>query len=52
MSRVDIAYLILVLLIASIVAVVVLSRRFAHYQRSSLRGKRQARPVWKPFWFP
>ena len=52
MSRADIAYLILALLIAGCVAIVVLSRRFTQYQRSILRGNREAKPVWKPFWLP
>ncbi len=50
MSRADIAYLLIVLTIACLAAVVVLSRRFARYKRAVMRGERQAKPVWRPFW--
>ena len=52
MSRAEIAYLIIVLLVAFGVAVAVLSRRFALYRRAVSRGQRDAKPVWKPFWMP
>ena len=52
MSRELIAYLIVALLVASAIAVTHYSRRFMHYRRSVLRGNRNAKPVWKPFWLP
>lgn len=52
MSREIVAYLIIALMIACCIAVVIPSRRFARYQRAILRGKRQAKPVRKPFWLP
>ena len=50
MGRADIAYLLIMLIVASGIAVAVYTRRFAHYQRAVMRGNRPDKRVWKPFW--
>ena len=52
MSREFIAYVIVALLIAAAIAVAHYSRRFQQYRQSVMRGNRDAKPVWKPFWLP
>ena len=50
MSRLDLAYLMLFLMIALGATIWYLSHRFARYQHDVRHGKRDARPVWRPFW--
>lgn len=50
MSRLEIAYLLLTLLVAIVVAIWVLSLRFTQYRRAQQRGDKRARQAWKPFW--
>ena len=52
MTRVELAYLLLALLVATLAAVVILSYRFTRYQRALRQGHRDVAPVWRPFWMP
>jgi hypothetical protein len=52
MTRLDIAYLLVALLVGAVIVVVILSRRFSRYQRAVRHGQRDAPPVWHPFWMP
>lgn len=47
--RLDIAYFLLAVLIAALLAVVWLTRRYVRYQRRAMRGHYD-KPVWRPFW--
>lgn len=50
MTRAEIAYLLLVLFTAVVLAWWILTYRFVQYRRALQRGERRAKPVWKPFW--
>ena len=52
MSRLDLAYLLVALLLAAVSAVWVLSYRFRRYQRAIRQGHRDTPRVWHPFWLP
>jgi len=50
MTRLEIAYALVALLLATAAAVWILSYRFSRYQRALRHGQRDAAPVWHPFW--
>ena len=50
MERADLALVISLLLVAAVAGVTVLSVRYRKYDEDVRRGKRRAKPVWRPFW--
>ena len=50
MSRLELAYLLVALLIGGATAIVVLSYRYSRYLRAVRHGARNRAPVWRPFW--
>ena len=52
MTRADIAYVLMTLLIACVAAMAVYTHRFARYRRAVMRGHPDPKPVAKPFWLP
>lgn len=50
MSRTDIAMLLLGLFALALAAVIYQTKRYADYRRALTRGRRNLKPVRKPFW--
>ncbi len=50
MSRLELAYLLIALLVGAMTTMAVLSYRYVQYQRAIRHGRRDHRPVWQPFW--
>jgi hypothetical protein len=51
MSRFEIAFFLLLVILAAAIVVMWFSLRFVRYERELRRGHRVA-PVWRPFWLP